>query len=506
MAYLTFIFPNTYRDSVTLMKVSATLLATPGLTWANALMATATNLETLKQKGFALTLQPDPTNVIVAIQGENLQEDALKTLVHEALEPQHASDANEKGTHLTSLMDALEASPAPNLALISVPGAYAGAEALKALARGLDVMIFSDHVSLEEEKALKDYAHARGQLVMGPDCGTAIIDGAPLGFANVVHRGNIGVIGASGTGLQEVTTLIDRLGGGISQAIGTGGRDLYEAIGGLTMLDAIDRLDADPTTDTVAIVAKPGAASVKARVLERLARVEKPVVVHFVGAQPSNVDLPSHVQLVDNLADVAHVAVTRRPLVTPKLVHYPALEHTSEHLCPSQRYLRGVFTGGTFNYEAQAVLKNAGFALSSNAPLEGVERFSAQSLSTPSGHVLWDLGDDDYTLGRPHPMIDPALRNAYLLREASREEVAMVLFDVVLGFGSDPDPLQTLVPTLKSIQALPHPPLLLTHICGTDTDPQSYATVKATLETYGVVVAQSNWEASQLASILLKTL
>jgi FdrA protein len=166
MAYLTFIFPNTYRDSVTLMKVSATLLATPGLTWANALMATATNLETLKQKGFALTLQPDPTNVIVAIQGENLQEDALKTLVHEALEPQHASDANEKGTHLTSLMDALEASPAPNLALISVPGAYAGAEALKALARGLDVMIFSDHVSLEEEKALKDYAHARGQLVM----------------------------------------------------------------------------------------------------------------------------------------------------------------------------------------------------------------------------------------------------------------------------------------------------------------------------------------------------
>lgn len=506
MADLTFPFPNTYRDSVTLMRVTATLLAVPGVTWANALMATASNLEALKEQGFSLALQPDPTTVIVAIQGENLHEDELKRLVHEALQPQHPSDANEMGTHLTSLMDAFRASPSPNLALISVPGAYAGAEALKALSRGLDVMLFSDHVSLEEEKALKDYAHTRGLLVMGPDCGTAIIDGAPLGFANVVRRGNIGVIGASGTGLQEVTTLIDRLGGGISQAIGTGGRDLQEAIGGITMLDAIDRLDADPTTQTLAIVAKPGAAPVQARVLERLARVKKPVVVHFVGAQLFNVNLPSHIQLVDNLADVAHVAVNGHPLGAPKLEHYPALEHVIEHLLPSQRYLRGVFTGGTFNYEAQAVLKNAGFALASNAPLAGVERFSAQDLATSTGHVLWDLGDDDYTLGRPHPMIDPSLRNAYLLREAAREEVAVVLFDVVLGFGSDPDPLQSLVPTLKAIRALPHPPLLLTHLCGTDTDPQSYATVKATLEAYGVVVAQSNWEASQLASILLKTL
>src|SRR5580704_9603583 len=97
-------------------------------------------------------------------------------------------------------------------------------------------MIFSDNVPIAEEASLKHEARERGLMVMGPDCGTAIIGGVPLAFANAVPRGDIGIIGASGTGIQEVSTLIARAGRGVRHAIGTGGRDMHAEVGGLTTL------------------------------------------------------------------------------------------------------------------------------------------------------------------------------------------------------------------------------------------------------------------------------
>src|SRR4030095_10708603 len=137
---------------------------------------------------------------------------------------------------LSSIALGLERAEDADIALISVPGDYAAAEALKALAQGLNVMLFFDNVAIADERAIKLYARARTLLVMGPDCGTAIVNGVPLGFANVVRRGDIGLVAASGTGLQEVTCRIHNLGGGISQAIGTGGRDLKDAGGGMPVL------------------------------------------------------------------------------------------------------------------------------------------------------------------------------------------------------------------------------------------------------------------------------
>src|SRR5690606_14776291 len=125
------------------------------------------------------------------------------------------------------------------------PGVYAAFEAFRALENNLNVMMFSDNVTVEDEIKLKDLAVKKDLLMMGPDCGTAIINGVGLCFANKIKRGPIGLVAASGTGLQEVTVLIDQFGGGISQAIGVGGRDLSKDVMGRMTLHAINALNAD---------------------------------------------------------------------------------------------------------------------------------------------------------------------------------------------------------------------------------------------------------------------
>jgi len=395
---------------------------------------------------------------------------------------------------------------AADIALISTPGEYAAAEALKALNLGLSVMLFSDNVSEPDELRLKRAADEKDLIVMGPDCGTAIINGLPLGFANVVRRGPIGVVGASGTGMQEVTVLIDRLGSGVSQAIGTGGRDLHSAIGGISMSKGLRDLAADPITRVIVLISKPPAADVAERILDAARRVGKPVVVNFLGADPRKISGGS-VHGARTLEDAARAAVdiARGELprqsygnVPPSLVGLPPLG-------AGQRYIRGLYTGGTFCYEAALLLDERLADVYTNTPVcaEG----QLEDVGRSHHHTLIDLGDDVFTRGRPHPMIDFRLRNERIVKEAEDAETAVILLDVVLGYGSNTDPAGELIPALQRAREIAAEQrrnlAFVGHVCGTEGDPQGLDLQISALSQAGMVLTQSNAQAVRLAASMV---
>ena len=502
--YIHRLLPNQYRDSVSLMELSAALGRLPGVQQASAVMATPGTLEFLRQAGLLNgEIPPRPNDLLVAVRGRSnaALEAALAAALAALDKPAPASAAGGPAqAPLRSLQMALAQAPQSNLALISVPGDYAAAEAMKALRLGLNVMLFSDNVSLADEVALKRYAAANDLLVMGPDCGTAIIDGLPLGFANAVRRGAIGVVGASGTGTQQVTSLVHRLGAGVSQAIGTGGHDLHRDVGGITMLQGLARLARDPDTKVVVLVSKPPAPQVAAEVLKAARRARKPVVVNFIGAPlaAGAANLFPAATLED--AAIAAVALARGrkpPAGSASREKVPAMRFKA-----SQRYVRGLYSGGTFCYEACAILGDAW----SNAPIN--ERLRLENVWKSQGNTLIDLGDDVFTRGRPHPMIDHRLRNERLLAEAADPQVAVILFDVVLGYGAHPDPAAEMVPVIRKAQDAARRKgraiAFIGSVCGTDEDPQGLAGQEAALRGAGVLLAGSNARAARLAAALVR--
>jgi len=504
------IIANTYRDSVSLMQLSASLKDVAGVEEASAIMATEGNLALLAEVGLVdrgMAAQPSDLLVVVRAKSEAAANAAIAR-VEEALKAKPApraagGPAEQAAPH--SIGMALEAAPGANLALVSVPGEYAAAEAEKSLALGLNVMLFSDNVSLADEIALKRAAANRELLVMGPDCGTAIIDGVPLAFANRVRRGPIGCVAASGTGLQQVTALADRLGSGISQAIGTGGRDLKEEVGGLTMLAGLDALASDRETKVIVLISKPPAAAVAEKVLAAAAKAKKPVVVCFVGASPAKL-AGRNLHPVRTLEDAARAAVGlaqgKKPVKragSPRIVGAP-------RLAAGQRFVRGLFSGGTFCYEASLLLGEALGQVWSNAPVRHEDELDDPFKSR--GHTVIDLGDDVFTRGRPHPMIDHRLRNERMVREAADPEVAVILFDVVLGYGSHPDPAAEMVPAIAQARAAAAKRkrriAFVGSVCGTDTDPQGLARQEAALAKAGVILGSSNAEAVRIAAAIAK--
>jgi len=399
---------------------------------------------------------------------------------------------------LRSLQMALARSPAANLALISVPGDYAAAEAMKALRLGLHVMLFSDNVALADEVALKRYAAGRGLLVMGPDCGTAIVDGVPLGFANAVRRGAVGVVGASGTGTQQVTSLVHRRGGGISHAIGTGGHDLGKDVGGITMLHGLGLLARDPDTRVIVLISKPPSPAIAREVIAAARKAAKPVVVNFIGSaeDPSGGNLHVSRTLDDAASAAVALAKGRKP---PRASTSP-LKPPKLKFKRGQRYIRGLFSGGTFCYEASALLGDVW----SNAPVDPKRAIEDPWKSRE--HTLVDLGDDVFTRGRPHPMIDLRLRNERMLEEAADPQVAVILLDVVLGYGSHPDPAAEIVPVLTRIRKKTRSPVIVASVCGTDEDPQGLARQEAALRDAGVLLTESNASAARLAGAIVAKL
>ena len=497
------LFRDHYRDSVSLMQLSAQLSRLKGVSEASAVMATEGNLELLRDAGLLDPgVRAEPNTLVVVVQG---QAEALESAMAEAesaLNQQPAGGAGDAGPErpaLRSIEMAMAEMAAANLALISTPGEYAAAEALKALHLGLNVMLFSDNVGLDDEIMLKRAARERGLLVMGPDCGTAIVNGVPLGFANGVRRGDIGVVAASGTGLQQVTCLVDRWGQGISQAIGTGGHDLHARIGGLTMLQGLAALAADAATRVIVLISKPPAAEVAARVVEAAARAGKPVVVNFIGA---TIIAREGVTAARTLEDAAALAVALAEGRKPAPAEAPAGEDIAAaagRLGPGQRYVRGLYSGGTFSYEALHLLSETLGPVYSPTPLD--DRFRLADIWRSRDHTVVDLGNDAFTRGRPHPMIDHRLRNERFVAESADREVAVILFDVVLGHGTHPDPAAEIVPALARATA-DGGPVFVASVCGTENDPQGLARQEAALREAGVLLASSNAGAACLAAAI----
>ena len=500
--YIHRLLPNLYRDSVSLMQLSAALGKLPGVEQASAVMATPANLEFLRQAGLADgDIAPRPNDLLVAVRGKSNAhlEAALATALASLTEEpvQNAGNAAAEAP-LRSLQMALARAPAANLALISVPGDYAAAEAMKALNLGLHVMLFSDNVALADEVALKRHAKERRLLVMGPDCGTAIIDGVPLGFANAVRRGAIGVVGASGTGTQQVTSLVHRRGAGISHAIGTGGHDLHKDVGGITMLHGLELLARDADTKAIVLISKPPSPAIARNVIAAARKAGKPVVINFIGSteDPSGGNL--HVSRTLDEAASAAVALSRgrkTGRAAGTALKLPKLKFKK-----GQRFIRGLFSGGTFCYEASAILGDVW----SNAPVDPNRTIPDPWKSRE--HTLVDLGDDVFTRGRPHPMIDLRLRNERIVEEAADPEVAVILLDVVLGYGSHPDPAAEIVPVLMKIRKKSRSPVIVASVCGTDEDPQGLERQEAALREAGVLLTESNASAARLAGAIVAKL
>lgn len=494
-----------YQDSLTLMRVSCELESVPGIHRAAAMMGTPQNRALLADAGL-LTSDGEaasPNDLILAVSADDPSAvQAAYAAADMALNPRPPTSG--RGMPSTpypprTLASALKRLPDANLALISVPGQYAGAEAWKALRSGLHVMLFSDHVPVEAEIELKRFALAHGLLLMGPDCGTAIIEGVPLGFANAVPRGRIGIAAASGTGLQEVACLIAAAGEGVSQAIGVGGRDLSEEVGGMMMRQALATLANDPGTAVICVIGKPTGPSVAQNLQARVGQLGKPCVVHYMGIAPTP---PGTWYAATTLEDAAgaSVALARgAPTLPIEFTAPPAeiaqlVEEATRPMQPSQRFVRGIYSGGTLAYEAIALLH------ARLAPM------ALDVTGNGSGHRVIDLGADRFTAGRPHPMLDGSVRREWILREGCDPATAVLLLDIVLGYGAHPDPAGEILPAIRAAQqealAAGRHLVIVASVCGTDQDPQGRSAQVAALRSHAVLVMPSNAQASRLAALI----
>ncbi len=498
-----------YFDSVTLMTVGKVLSAMDGVVDAAVVMGTRENKAILSTSGL-LTSEFESardTDLLIAVQAETDDAAALAlAAVDERLkEARSGGDSDDDTFHPVSLEGALKVVPDANLALISVAGRYAGREAKKALESGLNVMLFSDNVPLETEVDLKTFAHATDLLVMGPDCGTAIINGIPLAFANVVNRGEIGIVAASGTGLQEVSSIISNEGAGISQGIGTGGRDVKKEVGGITFIDGLRALAADDATRVIVLVSKPPDRTVLDRINEVAEGIDKPVVRVFLGAKPAG---PNDARTLEEAALKA-VALWRERdprevnvvLESRDAAIWDRTELLARRCTDRQSYVRALMSGGTFAAEAQILFAELMSDISSNVPTAGAHRLNDPSMSAKN--TVIDLGADEFTVGRPHPMIDYSIRKQRIADETDDPETAVILLDVVLGYGSHPDPSAELADVIADAS---DKVIVICSVTGTDQDPQNRSVVLKELTDAGAVVTRTNAAACKEAGYVVKWL
>lgn len=466
------IVKSKYLDSVKLMLISRELRSLPGIIDAVAILATPENLEILAATDMlvAEAKQASDRDIVIVAKGET--QSATETAIAKAETLLSAKqEAATAGSGLLTASDqasAAEKLGGADLCLVSVAGKFAAAEAEQALEQGMHVLLFSDNVSLEDELRLKRLATEKALLMMGPDCGTAIINGVPLAFANSVPRGGIGLVSASGTGLQEVAAGIANRGCGISQALGTGGRDGKKEIGGLMLQAGFDFLINDPQTEVIVLIAKTPDPEVQSLLWEKAHGCGKPVIANFL-TELSPPQLPN-LQYCTGLDSTAGLAclelgrlhrqdeITRDDSTGPDLAP----------LAPGRKYIRGLYSGGTLCYEAVENYRRH-FGQSPFSNIGSDPSTSLKDLWQSEKDCFIDLGDDEFTVGRPHPMIDFDLRLKRLRREAADPETALIILDVVLGWGAHPDPSSELVPVLK---ALPPEIVVVCHVLGTKDDPQ----------------------------------
>lgn len=498
------VHPESYVDSVRLMSARRTMREADGVAWAAAVMGTGPNRDDLVAEGFAAAALGDAeaNDLVLAVVADS--EDAAATALdvgERALRggdgPGH--DQTDRQRRPRSLAQGVTAPGDVTVALVSVPGAYAVLEAHKALTAGLHVLVFSSGVPVADEIELKRRGRDSGLFVMGPDAGTALLGDVGLGFANVVDRGPVGVVAAAGTGAQEVMTLLDRWGTGPSHVIGVGGRDTSAEVGGVMAAMGLRALRSDDRTDVLLLVSKPPARQIADALLGEVAGV--PVVAAFIGLDSEEISPPPGVRLAPTLEQAAlavlEVLGHARPDPTEGLV--ARADAALANLHGERRALRGLFSGGTLCYEAMVLASRQLGGIYSNTPLD-----AAWQLPAPDdAHICLDLGAEEYTQGRPHPMIDPQPRVEALRAHGSDPSTAVVLLDVVLGHGAHPDPASVLAPVCAEILRQADPPAVVTYVLGTDRDPQGLADQRDAFADAGCLLAPTNARAALLATAIV---
>lgn len=491
------IFPDTYVDSVVQLGAMRAMAQIGGVDWASAAMGTPANMRTLREQGV------DPAEIadtgsndfflVVRATSQDVGQEALAAGESTVFSARPHNDERTRAQP-KSLRQAVQRQPESNVAVISVPGEYAALAAYQALTQGLHVLLFSDNVPLKKEIGLKDYARGKGLLVMGPGAGTAMLGGVGLGFANVVSHGRVGVVAAAGTGAQEAMSLLDRWGVGVSQVLGLGGRDLSDDVGGRMALSAIRALRDDPGTDVILFVSKPPAADVAATVLASAG--DTPLVAALIGLGPGFV-APEGVVLADTLE--AGVAATLRVLGRPApdtaSAAGPSVQEARHRLAARRTLVRGLFSGGTLCYESLVILGRVLGEVRSNTPIN-----KAWGVPAPPGsHQCLDLGEEEYTRGRPHPMIDAEARLDLLREHGADPQVAAIILDVVLGHGANPDPAGVLAPVCEAVMS-GGGPQIVTYVLGTEQDPQGFAAQRDRLVQAGCIVTETAARASLVAA------
>ena len=497
----TIIKSNSYQDSIVLMLLTNKINTVEGVNNVSIMMGTPANKDIFKTGGlYTPELEKATSNdmaVVLDIEDEAVIEQVMEEIDVFLAEQAKGSGGGDAEESARTWDKALELAKDASVALISIPGTHAALEIERALDEGKHVFCFSDNIAIEDEKRLKQKAHEKGLLLMGPDCGTGIINGIPLAFTNVVRPGKIGIVGASGTGIQEVSTIIHKLGGGVTNAIGTGGRDLKEAIGGITLMDGIVTLEQDPNTDVIVVISKPPAPVVREKVLALLRKISKPAVTIFLGEKPEyHENNLYHAYTLEEAAKIAVKLLNKETIVNEK----EAVEVPDVHLAENQKYIKGFYSGGTLAYEAAMLIKE-GLQLSDDADKK--EGYVLKN----EGYEVLDLGDDIYTQGRPHPMIDPGKRIEMIKAASDDPETAIVLLDIVLGYGSHADMASELAPAIKEAKmratADGRELVFVGTIVGTDLDPQDIQAQRQILEEAGVIVTMSNNQAVRTALAIL---
>lgn len=494
---------NRYVDSVSLMGVSERVTAMQGVENAEAQMATCANQDVLKQLGYALPENVGSNDLVIAITAENESSyDAALQLAEDIIDRKNT----DSDRHYSDISEIDMQEDAYDLCQISLPGEYAAAEAKKALEKGMDLFIFSDNVSLEEELELKQLGQKLGRLVMGPDAGVALIDGIALAAGSIIRKGPIGIVAASGSGAQEVGCIIEKCGLGVSNIIGTGGRDLYPQIGGITMLEGIRRMEADPETTVIVLVSKLADLGVMDHVLTAADDCTKPVVALFLGSDET---------LFANHRVYGTFSLEAAALKAVSLAGgdvsdfgYPddaldvLVESCMAKLTAKQKYFRGLYCGGTFTEEALQYFAahNRDVTLYSN--LKNAYSTKLEDSDQSIGHAILDLGAEDFTAKAPHPVFDPGLRLKRLCQELEDPQVAVVLLDFITGPGVAYDPI-----TAFARECAKHPSVIfISNICGSLEDPQNVEEKQHLLEQSGVIVTKSNYQSTRLASALMNAL
>jgi FdrA protein len=476
--------PGAYADSVTLMQVSADVSRSDGVEAALVAMATELNVGMLPGMGFG-PASAGPNDLLIAIRATDEASLAgALAVVTTGLGTRARETAGPAASPPPRTVSAAARAGGPGLALISVPGPHAFVVSMDALEAGCDVMIFSDNVPVEQEILLKDAAAERGLLVMGPDCGTAVVGGLGLGFSHTLPPGPVGLVAASGTGAQQVLCLLDAAGTGVSAALGVGGRDLSAEVGGRSTRAALATLDADPATEHILLVSKPPAPRVAAGLREYARSLATPVRFAFLG-----VGEPDLTAATEDLLRAAGRQVPTWP-------RWPGASTSPGSTGPGGGALRGLFAGGTLCDEAMAIASERLGVIRSNIPLKPEWRLDPRAPA--HGHTMIDFGEDEFTAGRPHPMIDQSLRLARLAEAAKDPLTAVILLDVVLGHAAHPDPASEIAPLLAAARDQRGLPVAVSLI-GARSDPQGLDRQAAALQAAGAHVFASNAQAARFA-------